>query len=120
MTVDYFAADIDPNAVIEPWTPKVGDRVRVALNGECQHLRERTSLKHGPIGILCGHQDGEHGRIGTVCIDPLPANFDYGNHRYLVMFDKPWEHDNGFHRARMTGAHYAACELERLTDEVQP
>lgn len=59
--------DLAPNTPIEAWTPAIGQRVRVCLNGECQtHLdRERWLLNYAQPW-------GEHGLVGTV-VDDLRA-----------------------------------------------
>lgn len=89
----------------EPWLPRIGDRVRVVLNGECQvpappHLRHRGHV---------GHYDGEQGLIGvvvgleTAVIDLESATWAMAHgHPIAVKFGPRF------------GGWYAACELEPL------
>lgn len=100
----------------QPWQPKVGDRVRIQVSGECQnhHLGNwhasdgRTliqALKDGDIGGP-GYQ-GANGAIGTVihiCI-PDDGEEDDGHPYYVNDCDgkRHWDRVDDF---------FAAIELE--------
>lgn len=99
--------DMPPDAYFEPWTPKIGDRVRVRLSGECQY-----SVRLGTSGpAIQGHSAGEDGVTGTVIEWPLAAWMRVGQgHDFAVEYDGPIESEG----LTMRGAEYAACELEPL------
>jgi hypothetical protein len=97
---------------IEPWTPKIGDRVRVVLNGECQ-FQAHPESHAAASGELRGHFDHEHGRTGTVVEPDHDAEFFAAqDHHYLVMYDEEVPLPDGY---VCTGDYYAACELEPLS-----
>ena len=102
----------------EPWVPAVGDRVQVRLNGECR-LLFGCALNHndGPLvslngGPRIGHDDIEHGAIGTVLrilgtyFQGRATRIDEHGHRFCVVFDAP--------RGPWWGSTYAAVELEPI------
>lgn len=116
MSIDYLhPPEHLLNAPIEPWDPKIGDRVRVRLNGECQVPLWRWS----PLGVQSmneTHDHREHGQIGTVNQHPDWARQAVLlGHPYAVWFDQPIRINTGL----LVGACYAACELEPL-DKVLP
>jgi len=86
--IDFFAGD--PEAIVEPWAPKVGDRVRVNI-GECLSL-----------DWLHDWGKRDQGREGQV--EQIRKPGWYLNHRFLVRF------------ADTEAASFAACELEPLYD----
>lgn len=87
--IDFMAGD--PDAVVEPWQPKVGQRVRVtAAVGECpMGADDEWDLHRGAFGA---------GAVGVV--ERLSRNF-FG-HDYYVALDLVARHASS----------YAACELE--------
>lgn len=89
---------------IEPWEPKVGDRVRIVLNGECKGIKSKLGSRFDR------HQPEEGGLIGIVVEPSVVEDNEFTRtHPYLVKF-------MGFSHG-IWGAIYAACELEPLTDE---
>jgi hypothetical protein len=110
--IDFFAGD--PDAVVEAWTPKVGDRVRVRLNGECQVLMQQFDQDNGykPIPVdPGGHFTAEDGRTGRIVpIDPrIHVEVEPEAHPYVVKFDRPIPMGNGLY---CFASPFAACELE--------
>jgi hypothetical protein len=108
---------------IEPYSFKVGDRVRVRLNGECVSPPNEEGLA---LGYPHRHFDGENGRLGTIdAIDSSEFEPNHWNHthRYSVLFDEPLLLE--FLRPRLPStveavagsATFAACELEPLDGE---
>ena len=95
----------------EPWTPKVGDRVRIRLNGECAQNWPHDYAYGGncPGVRRIGHDEREHDRTGTIRITDMPVQ----SHPYLVKLDAPfiWE------CWRMEHVSCAAIELEPLEDD---
>ena len=87
----------------EPWTPRVGDRVRVRLSGECKGSDWATGcgISHA---WLC---DGET----AVVVNVIPLV----SHGIEVRMDRmaDWKLDGYLYRAF---AAYAAAELEPLSD----
>ena len=106
MTIDWATVDLD--APWQPWTPKVGDRVRIRLSGECQAEVQAGSPMHR-AGMLSGHVPDEHGMTGTV---DMVNSREYvrDQHPYLVQFDRPLFLGNDC----SCGDLYAAAELEPL------
>lgn len=118
MAVDFFAHE--PDAIYEPWTPAIGDRVRVVLNGECR-VTFRPRDERGPHGPRFeGHPEEQLVLAGAVLIgtvvDP-PSGFrgNYGHHCY-VRYDTPTRIPDG----AVIGCWYAACELEPLPADAPP
>jgi hypothetical protein len=92
-------------AVYEPWSPRIGDRVRVRLSGECRWDRDGAA-KDDP-----GHDLIWDRRLGTV-VEIHRSAWQLG-HDYLVALDacpggEPHE-PSGPH-----GDWFAAVELEPL------
>lgn len=73
MNIDYFAEGVDPNAVVRPWEPKVGDRVRVRVV-EPQPSEDCQCLTH----------ENDVGSLGTVF-----KRMAYGESDIWVMLDGP-------------------------------
>jgi hypothetical protein len=119
-TVTPLVDDDEQRTYWEPWAPKVGDRVRVTLSGECrQQFRSAQDYIGGPIVVLAPttpgtHVDEESGKTGKVEFvvgdeyagRPVPPET---SHRYGVRYDTPISG-----RWRMWGGCYAAIELEPL------
>lgn len=90
--------------VYEPWTPEVGQRVRVSISPECQSHARAMESHYIPVA---------NGRTGTVVTwgryDGLQDNIEarYPGHRYMVRLDVPLAPD----RPRII---LAAAELEPL------
>lgn len=99
--------------VWEPWIPKIGQRVRIKLNGECQ-LRPCPGSYYEQIGQR-GHPGYEDGLKGTV------TNFKQPNSDFLTdqghAIDVEYDIDNRpeiGHGRRARGGTYCALELEPL------
>ena len=108
--IDWATVDLD--APWQPWTPQVGDRVRVRLSGECRRENDPNSPLSG-AGVLEGHTLLRHGMTGTV--DRLCRHSDcvrYG-HVYTVILDEPIRLGDDEYRADC----FAAAELEPLEPE---
>ena len=94
----------------EPWTFKVGDRVRVRLSGECRWARFSKALGDGHLPV----EDGLEGEI----VDWPEGWPRGGGHDLAVWFDSPpllVDPDTGV-PGYLTRASYAAIELELLED----
>ncbi len=92
----------------EPWTPEIGQPVRIRISGECE-LVGAPGTPAGDAGER-GHRPEEDGRTGVVIEHPLGINaagLDAQGHRYRVRRDGPLI---GGYRAGV----YAAIELEPL------
>jgi len=94
----------------EPWQFKIGDRVRVRLNGECNvtgPVRETPAspIVHGP-----GHLAYQNGMKGTVtpCATGCTGG---GAHATGHPIRVDYLHPSGW----LHHGHFAACELEPLT-----
>lgn len=102
-----------PAAYWESWTPKIGDRVRVRLNGECRVDWRSHDVQMTSKGLVQGHQLVEDGRLGTVsdCGEgfPCPHTKPMG-HEYGIEYDTPMDALG----IVWAGGHYAAGELERV------
>lgn len=101
--------DEDEPRYVEPWQPRIGQRVRVRLSGECTGGAEQRHIPaHGDCNGLIGTVL-EFGRAGTLTLGATEL-FERG-HRYYVEFgDGGWFAPGGI---------FAAIELEP-TEEVQP
>ena len=99
----------------EPWTPKVGDRVSVRLNGECKHKFAARSARSHQIFRGVPHAREHDGLTGTVIERPShwPA-VPMTSHRYYVRFDVPPV--TSYWGGVTTMAPFAAIELEPLED----
>lgn len=112
--VDAAGLCKDCPAFYEPWQPKVGDRVRVRLSGECQAVCIYYRRAGAPL-----HKNIPDGRIGTVVeghpmIDANDARLHARDgHTYPVEFDDAVLAPYGF----IVGSHFAATELEPLDDD---
>lgn len=99
----------------EPWTPQLGQRVRVRLSGEC---REHFTAYQDdtPYFRPVPHYAEEDGRVGAV----TEVRQDEQGHRFYVDFEEPfrlrrrYELFRGWVSPRLMGACYAAIELEPL------
>lgn len=108
------AWDREPDAVWEPWEPKVGDLVRVRLSSECsmqfwelgkdgQPDREQTVGHHWAA-------DGEAGVVRSICRAPFgPLGLPSRGHSYQV-------------ESMLDGVliYYAASELIPLAPAARP
>ena len=69
-----------------PWTPAIGQKVRIRLSGECPLLRAEPGEKETKTAW---HSHSEDGLLGTV-IRPTPGvwmpRMDLPGHHYLVDF----------------------------------
>jgi hypothetical protein len=89
----------------EPWTFKVGDRVRCVPSPECRVAWE--------IEVeAVGHPDDEYGALGTVA---LVGRSERDGHRFKVDWDQEriWRGDWWY------AAWYAAVELELISDAAE-
>lgn len=104
---------------VKSWQPRVGQRVRIVLNGECQ-LRPCEGSYYARIGQI-GHPSYEQGLTGTVSSfhDVTEAEHDVmaqQGHLIDVEYDRhvyPTLPDGRLAR----GGTYCAFELEPLDDE---
>lgn len=97
----------------EPWQPKIGDRVRIRLNGECMkahHDHCAAGKVEARTGRPLGHPMFLNGREGTV------SGFDPNNrqrgHPYIVHFGARFE----WLGESWTAEHFAAIELELIEE----
>lgn len=89
----------------EPYSFKVGDRVRVRLSGEC-YWEENSRWPGSPFEPK--HPDGEHGAAGVV-LQIWSRELIPSGHIYAVDFDHGvLVDDDRFHH----GGLFAAIELE--------
>jgi len=106
----------------EPWTPTIGQRVRVRLSGECQYrphiirvpslvcLGPATSGGHPPeLDRAVGHIIRSSTAPMCRCADRPP---DEDPHRYAVELT-PWVYSRDGLKPCM-GAYFAAIELEPI------
>ena len=100
----------------EPWAPRIGDRVRVRLNGECREVFKSRNKRTGDVIHDLPHAQEHNGLTGTVIERPshLPARKN-GAHCFFVLLDdpptsSPWG-------GTTTMAPFAAIELELLEDD---
>ena len=93
---------------------KVGDRVRVRLSGECQHIFSHSRLDDSRSYEIEPHGhwlDLEQGRVGVIAQDirthpDWRPTMQLHEHYWGVEFDDPeWP---------LAGCAYAACELEHI------
>lgn len=106
--------EAEDGAEVEAWIPAVGQRVRVRLSAECDHIvpwecaiYHLTAL---PEGSVHGHPVCLDGRSGVVVTINGPDNHGViiPGHRYGVIMDTPYEW-KGIVWPMHT---FAACELE--------
>lgn len=95
----------------EPWTPKIGQRVRVVLSGECQMQGSSDSPKEQLRGEAHGGEKW-NGKTGTVVRINWRPELTRQGHRFTVDWDEP-EWISGWPRG-IKGDNYAAIELEPL------
>ncbi len=98
LSVDSFGG------YVEPWTPKVGDRVRVRISGECNRPNHWDSWAND-LGVKTGHLPICHGMTGIVF--RIDARDD--QHSYAVEFFDPLPWTEPFAADR-----FAAIELEPI------
>ena len=102
----------------EPWQPKIGDRVRVRLNGECRFETSGFNRYGVPSKRYPTHREWENGKTGTV----IPCRFitshgfcshasDGRGHWIVVQYDIVEDHPD----INTIAGHYAAVELEPIT-----
>ena len=102
------AARDGQGAIWEPWTPTIGQRVRIRVSAEC-----RARWNDSPDCI--GHPETFDGRTGVFDEDDqgqghLPPPETQATHPYGVTFDEPvW-----FDRYWWGGGWFAAIELEPI------
>ena len=92
--------------------PKIGDRVRVRLSGECR-VTGLAKRFDGTVVWIDTHIAAENGQTGTVIECPFIARDGFcmeDSHRSVVQFD---EHLSDPEFPCRVG-HFAACELEPL------
>lgn len=106
--------DADPDAFVEPWTPRVGDRVRIGRLAECR-AKLAVWSQGAAVGLVDRHLAAEDGLTGTVSTHPrddeetLAYRRSIG-HSYVVIYDQPV-----FVAGELwSGGGFAACELELL------
>lgn len=103
--------DEDLDRPYEPWRPRIGQRVRVRLSGECQFVYP-SGTKHFAVSDAA---------IGTI-LNGLPfANCDHSDHqtahRYCVVFEPPVLVEQiGTYRHWLHSQCFAAIELEPLEE----
>ncbi len=93
-----------------PWQPKVGDRVRVRLSGECR-IECLPLSPQGMAGLL-GHPNTVNGQVGTIIAGEL-AYYVHRGHPYKVQFDDPFQ----WNGRAWPSTHLAAVELEPLEEQ---
>ena len=95
----------------EPWTFKVGDRVRILPHPECRAVAPKRTIG-GQIGVPF-HSEILIGEIGHVW--KIDEHEDLAGHRYLVEFGRQITDPKIPYPFWL--AFYAAIELELLEDE---
>lgn len=100
----------------EPWTPAIGQHVRIRLSAECQfQYRNGSQVKHftqsdGAVGrVIDRHESALYGGCRHDDHDP--------GHRFIVLFDPPVvveQHDRYRYRHTLVSQCFAAIELEPL------
>lgn len=98
----------------EPWAPKVGQRVRVRLNGECQ-LRPCSGSYYEQIGQQ-GHPEYENGLTGTVTNFYRPDSDFLAAQGHTVDVEYDFDNRPEIGRGRRArGGSYCALELEPIS-----
>ena len=103
-------------AIVSPWTPKTGDRVRVRINLECQYCLD-------PRFTACYERAlADDGRAATVydvghdecaCrFEDDPPGADHLGHTVWVKWDERREYDDPVLDGVEFDAHFAVAELE--------
>jgi hypothetical protein len=91
----------------EPWQPKIGDRVRVRLSGECLVKGPAMSAETGKRYLCDGHPEWENGVTGVVSVCRSGRCDGFSRHKVVVEFAHP--------DGRPWMGHFAACELEKIS-----
>lgn len=102
-------------SALSDWEPKVGDRVRVRLSGECQQDGYAGSLKQNILVSHVGHYPSEEGVTGTVVVCAYIERDGFcieESHRVVIKFDTAFK--DMVPGVAIQRGHYAACELELL------
>jgi hypothetical protein len=108
----------------EPWTPKVGDRVRVHLSGEClgYHASEQDGVL-GTVDDIIDFADIEADNATAPTPEDVITREDIAGHIYSIVYDAPisirlskWEVALGFSPYEEDDL-FAAAELEPIKDE---
>lgn len=94
-------------AIWEPWTPEIGQHVRILTRPECFYCREDHDVEVGATGVI-----SEINEPPALDLGPAAAA-----HRFWVLFDDP-------EIATRTAAgcmesHFAAIELEPITEATE-
>ena len=92
----------------EPWTPEVGQRVRVRISAECQ-VRPDPGSGADRSGVI-GHVEWEDGLTGVVMPHPVGEAMAAQGHRYMVK----WDQERILDDERFNASPYAAIELEPI------
>ena len=113
---DQASATGTPTAVRwEPWTPEIGQRVRIRLSAECPRLRAEPGHKETRTAWHSHSEDGMTGRV----VAPTPGvwmpRMDIDGHPYLVDFDPEAVHFEGC--ISFCALYFAVPELEPIADE---
>lgn len=91
----------------EPWTPKVGDRARIRITGECE-LRYIKGCLHESLGNV-GHPLSYDGVEGTVVGVDSAGFYAERGHRFWVRTESRVDVGDGFLTKRYDN--WAAIEL---------
>lgn len=98
--------DLEAPVFWEPWRPKVGDRVRVRLSGECHQFHDNDTPGYiDGKKSLYGHHASVNGAIATVEYIRTEGE-SWAGHQCGIYYD-----DEVF---GLKGSCYAAAELEPL------
>lgn len=100
----------------EPWTPKMGQRVRVRLSPECRGLSHESTVEEGYVGYRVGHPEEIDGCTGTVGLFPpdMARIHTDDSHPYWVdLKTSPYVKGRGY----CYGTALAAAEIEPLDGE---
>ena len=108
MPIDWARVDLD--APWQPWTPQVGDRVRISVSGECRASNQPDSPL-SRAGVTTGHAPEEDGMTGTVV--GVSNDHRRERHPYRVWFDRQVFVGGSW----CNGDYYAPAELELLEPE---
>ena len=99
----------------EPWTPQIGQRVKIRLSAECPLLRAAPGQKET---LTVWHSHSEDGMIGRV-VKPTPGvwmpRMDLPGHPWLVDFFPGSVHFQGC--ISFGATYFAAPELEPVPED---
>lgn len=116
--IDDMDAETARRTAYEPWRPRPGDRVRIRLNGECEHRYKFAGIAGGPPVYATGvpHRlELENGRLGRVIESQQWAtDEDVHAHVYMVLYDDPIPTPWLSYGQDIAGQAYAAIELEQV------